>query len=106
MGPSMSVCLYHLLQQCEPKSLLDYIVTLLTWDKIIETMTFDIIVAFDTTVAFVIPLVALLTSLPVMWREERLRISVYSKECIFPIVFIWIIIHSEDKYFFTSCAYY
>jgi hypothetical protein len=32
----------------------------------------------DTTVAFVIPLVALLTPLSVMWREEHLGISVYS----------------------------
>jgi hypothetical protein len=36
-------------------------------------MILDIIgVAFDTIVAFVIPLVALLLSLPVMWHKEHL----------------------------------
>jgi hypothetical protein len=33
------------------------------------TMTLDTTVAFGTTVAFVILLVALLTSLPVIWRK-------------------------------------
>jgi hypothetical protein len=41
-------------------------------DRIIVTMTLDAIVAFYTTVAFVIPLVALLTSSTVMWRKEHL----------------------------------
>jgi hypothetical protein len=35
-------------------------------------MTLDNFVASDTIVAFVIPLVALLTSSPLMWREEHL----------------------------------
>jgi hypothetical protein len=35
-------------------------------------MTLDTIVAFDNVVVFVIPLVALLTSWPVMWRKEHL----------------------------------
>jgi hypothetical protein len=32
----------------------------------------DTTVTLDTTVAFVIPLIALLTSSPMMWREECL----------------------------------
>jgi hypothetical protein len=36
------------------------------------TMTVDTTVASDTIVAFVIPLVALLTSLPVMWHKAHL----------------------------------
>jgi hypothetical protein len=32
----------------------------------------EIIVAFDTIVVFVVPLVALLTSSYVMWRKEHL----------------------------------
>jgi hypothetical protein len=36
------------------------------------TATLDTIVAFDTIVALDIPLVALLTSPPVMWRKEHL----------------------------------
>jgi hypothetical protein len=35
-------------------------------------VTLDTIVFFDTIVAFGIPLVAPLTSSPVMWREEHL----------------------------------
>jgi hypothetical protein len=34
-------------------------------------MTLVTTVAFSTIVAFVIPLVALLTSSPMMWREEQ-----------------------------------
>jgi hypothetical protein len=34
-------------------------------------MTLNIIVFFDTTAAFVIPLVTLLTPTPVMWHEEH-----------------------------------
>jgi hypothetical protein len=34
-------------------------------------MTLDTIVAFDTTAAFVTPLVALLASSPLIWRKER-----------------------------------
>jgi hypothetical protein len=37
------------------------------------------IVACDTIVAFDIPLIALLTSLHVLWREENLEILLYSK---------------------------
>jgi hypothetical protein len=49
-------------------------------------MTLNTIVAFDTVVVFVNPLVALLTSLPVMWREKFLwNCSVY-KEYMFPIL--------------------
>jgi hypothetical protein len=35
-------------------------------------MTLETIVAFDTVVTFLIPLIALLMSTPVMWREARL----------------------------------
>jgi hypothetical protein len=41
-------------------------------DHICTTMAQDIIVAFDTIVAFVIPLVTMLTSAPVMWHEEHI----------------------------------
>jgi hypothetical protein len=41
-------------------------------NRIIATTTLNTAVAFDIIVAFVIPLVALLTSTPVMWREEHL----------------------------------
>jgi hypothetical protein len=59
---------------------LDRIVTTVTFDRTVTTValdrivatTLDMIVAFDTIVAFVIPLVALLTSSPVMWRKEHL----------------------------------
>jgi hypothetical protein len=43
-------------------------------------MTLRNIVAFDTIVAIVIPLVSLLTSSSVMWRKERLwNVSVPQK---------------------------
>jgi hypothetical protein len=38
---------------------------------IVATVALVTIVAFDIIVAFVIPLVALLTSPPVIWRKER-----------------------------------
>jgi hypothetical protein len=38
----------------------------------VAAMTSGIFVAFDRIVTFVSPLVSLLTSLPVMWREEHL----------------------------------
>jgi hypothetical protein len=41
----------------------------MTLDHIVSTVTLDTII---TIVAFVIPLVALLTSLPVMWGKEQL----------------------------------
>jgi hypothetical protein len=44
----------------------------MTKDHISAIMTYDIIVASDKIVAFVIPLVALVMSLPVVWREEHL----------------------------------
>jgi hypothetical protein len=43
-------------------------------------MTLDHIVVFDTTVAFVIPLVALLMSSLVMCHKETFGIFVYYKE--------------------------
>jgi hypothetical protein len=41
-------------------------------DHIVAGMTLDTIIAFNTTVAFVLPLVALLTSSPTMWHKEHL----------------------------------
>jgi hypothetical protein len=43
----------------------------MTLDHIV-TVTLDIFVAFDSIVAFVIPLVALLMSLLIMWHKEHL----------------------------------
>jgi hypothetical protein len=40
--------------------------------RIVSTIALDAIVASDSTVASLIPLAALLTSSPVMWREEHL----------------------------------
>jgi hypothetical protein len=55
---------------------------------IVTTMTLDSIVAFYIIVAFVIPLVALLTSSLVVWRKECFfGISVYFKEYTFPVLF-------------------
>jgi hypothetical protein len=68
-------CWAELLQQCEPRSLLAYIVATFISDRIIEMMT------LDTIVAFVILLVALLASTPMGWREEHLwNSSVLEKE--------------------------
>jgi hypothetical protein len=45
----------------------------------------------DTIVGFVIPLVALLTSGPVMWRKERLRnISVVQRVHLYNLVFFFL----------------
>jgi hypothetical protein len=47
----------------------------MTFYHIVATMTMDHIVAtvtLDTIVAFLIPLAALLSSSPVMWRKELL----------------------------------
>jgi hypothetical protein len=48
-----------------------HIIATVTSYHIIATMTLYTIVAFDTTVVFVVPLVALLASMPVLWREEH-----------------------------------
>jgi hypothetical protein len=61
-------------------------------DQIAATMTLDTTVAFDIIVAFVIPLVSLLTSSHVMWHEDTFGISVYSKEYTFLIIIIITII--------------
>jgi hypothetical protein len=44
----------------------------ITSNHTIARMTLEIVVAFDTIVASVIPLVTRLTSTPVIWREECL----------------------------------
>jgi hypothetical protein len=72
-NPCSSVSVYRVLQQqYKPRSLLGYIVATVTSYHIVATMTLDNIVASDTTDAFIIPLVAMLTSSPVMCREEQL----------------------------------
>jgi hypothetical protein len=56
---------------------------------IVTTVISDHIVALitlDTIVAFVIPLVTLRASSPVMWRKEHLW---YSKEYPFPVLFVF-----------------
>jgi hypothetical protein len=59
---------------------LDLIAAIIISYHIIETVALDFIVAFDIIVVFVIPLVALLSSSPVMWREEHLwNISVLQR---------------------------
>jgi hypothetical protein len=61
MGLSMSVC-----------RVLHHIVATMTLDYIVSTMTLDTIIGFDAITAFVIPMVASLTSSAVMWRKEHL----------------------------------
>jgi hypothetical protein len=62
-------------------------VTTVILDHIV-TLALDIIVAFNTVIEFVIPLVALLTSLPVRRTKEYLWNLVYSKECTFPVLLL------------------
>jgi hypothetical protein len=45
-----------------------------------STVTLDTIVALDTVVSFVIPVVALLTSSTVMWCGNTFRMFLQSKE--------------------------
>jgi hypothetical protein len=78
----MSVCLPSL------SSHFYYTIAAVTLHRIVETLSLDNIVAFDTVLAFVIPLVALLTSLPVMWCKNAVGMFVYSKEYTFPILFL------------------
>jgi hypothetical protein len=66
-----------MLQQCKPETLSV---------RTAATITLDIIVAFETVGAFVIPLAALLTSTPLTWCLEHLWNSVYSKEYTFRIL--------------------
>jgi hypothetical protein len=63
MGPSMPV-----------RRFFHRIITTITSVRIAATVILDHIVAtmtLDTTVEFFIPFVALLTSLPVVWRKEH-----------------------------------
>jgi hypothetical protein len=58
-----------------------FIILLQQWPWITVTMT---LVAFDTTIASVIPLVALLTSPPMMWHKEQLwNFSVFQRVHLF-----------------------
>jgi hypothetical protein len=85
----MSVAYFKtLLQHCAPRSLLKHTVATMSTEVYAEAYsynsdlgshydirsftTLDVTVAFDTSVTFVIPLVTLLTSSPIMWREEHL----------------------------------
>jgi hypothetical protein len=53
----------------------------MTFDHVVATVALDTIVTFDIMFAFFIPLVALLTSSPVMWRKEHLwNFSVLQRE--------------------------
>jgi hypothetical protein len=69
MGLSMTV--YPILHNILTRMTLEHIAAMVTLD-LIATVTLDTIVAFDTTFRFVIPLVSMLMSLPVMWHEEHL----------------------------------
>jgi hypothetical protein len=60
---------WSLLQQYEQMSLLGHIAVTMILDHT-ATVILDTIVVFDI-VACVIPLVALLTSSPLMWHEEH-----------------------------------
>jgi hypothetical protein len=54
----------------------------MTLDRTVVTITLDTIVAFGDIVAFIILLVALLTSSPVMWRKEHIwNFSVLHRQC-------------------------
>jgi hypothetical protein len=72
MGPSMSCLSIVSVNTLLQKMTLDTSVQTMTLDHIVVTMTLHTIVAFDTIFAFGIPLVALLTSSPLMWRKEHL----------------------------------
>jgi hypothetical protein len=85
MGLSMSICYFF-----------NHVVATMTLNHIVATVTLDTFVAFDTTVEFVIPLFALLPSLPMTWHKEHIWNFLYSKEYTFPILLcdIEVIIHS------------
>jgi hypothetical protein len=58
-------------------------------DHISATITFDTVVAFFSIVAFVIPLVTLLLSMPMMWHEEHLwNVSVLQRVQLSNLVFL------------------
>jgi hypothetical protein len=61
------------MQQREQKSPLDHTAATMTSAHITATIFLNNIVAFGIIVAFIIPLVALLTSSSVMWCEEHLQ---------------------------------
>jgi uncharacterized membrane protein len=90
-------------------TLLDQIAATLFSDYSIATMTLNAIDAFDTIVAFEIPLVAILTTKPVMWREEHLwNFSVLQRVLLSIVVIIirWPILQkrpvSARPTYFTS----
>jgi hypothetical protein len=70
-----------LLQPYEPRSMLERKIATITSDHIIAIIRLDVIVAFDSIVAFMIPLVALITSTPIMWREFQCAPSTLFHSC-------------------------
>jgi hypothetical protein len=72
---------------------LGYIVGTMTLDHIILTVIFDTTNVFDTIAAFVILLVTLLITPPVMWHEEFLKnFSVLQTEQVSNLVLIQAVI--------------
>jgi hypothetical protein len=74
-GPSMSVCrtFHHTITPWSTleKMILAHILTTMTLNRTVATITSHTIVEFGTIVALVIPLTSLLTSSLVMWRKEH-----------------------------------
>jgi hypothetical protein len=65
----------------------------MTSDHNIATMTQDTVVAFDKSVAFFIPMVTLLMSMPMMWHEEHLwNVSVLQREHLSNVCFQYVIV--------------
>jgi hypothetical protein len=60
------------------------------YNYIVSRLTFDIVVAFDTVVALVIPLVFLVASSPVMWCKEYIRTGALTRLKLSPIVLVFI----------------
>jgi hypothetical protein len=61
---------------------------------LVATITLDTIVAYDTIIAFVIPIITMLTSSYSIWREEKLWNVVYSMEYTFQIYLLFLYCHS------------
>jgi hypothetical protein len=67
----MSLSVYPVFHRIVKTVTLEHIVVRMTLDHVVERISLHTTVAFDTIIAFVIPLVALLTSPLIMWREEH-----------------------------------
>jgi hypothetical protein len=79
----------------------DHTVATITSDHI-SRMPSDSIVSFDTIFAYVIPLVAMLTSTPLMWREERL----WDFSVLFPIFLLKVYIMFYVAYIYIYIYIY